>query len=71
LLPSLLEISLLAIVIELVTNCSILAKDPNLGVLQLCTMDLMYVKRKMKKVGSRIVLIPRPLISMKFFISIK
>jgi hypothetical protein len=32
LLPSLLEISLLAIVIELVTNCSILARDPNLGV---------------------------------------
>ncbi len=31
LLPSLLEVSLLAIVVELLTNCTILAKDPNFG----------------------------------------
>jgi hypothetical protein len=50
----------LTIVAELVVDYSILAKYPNLGDFATCTMDLTYVKRKTEKVGSTIVLIPRP-----------
>ncbi len=59
-LPSLLKILSPTIVTKLVVDYSILAKYPNLSAFATCTMDLMYVKRKTKKVGSTIVFIPRP-----------
>ncbi len=59
-LPSLSKKLSPTIVTELVVDYSILPKYPNLGAFTTCTMDLMYVKKKTKKVGSTIVLIPRP-----------
>ncbi len=48
------------IVAKLGIDYLILAKYPNFGAFTTCTMDLTYGKRKTKKVGSTIVLIPRP-----------